>query len=229
MEAKIIFLSEMLQEIISSLTKQEQEILFYAFFTDMEISEIVYLLKPHTKYDRERLYKRSKNSLKIFTSEGELEYIFCVYKNAKSRKFGEVGSNVIRPISHPHLENYQERSRMEMTFAAKDVKKIILNGKDITSNLQILKNESFEKAPIKGNADGTSFEKIQNAKTVPVAFQANGQYGTLLPIVQSIQNLRRRIYLDSVNITLPTQDNTTTTIREPLLNIKGEILYHGKN
>jgi hypothetical protein len=136
--------SEMLQEIISSLTKQEQEILFYAFFTDMEISEIVYLLKPHTKYDRERLYKRSKNSLKIFTSEGELEYIFCVYKNAKSRKFGEVGSNVIRPISHPHLENYQERSRMEMTFAAKDVKKIILNGKDITSNLQILKNESFE-------------------------------------------------------------------------------------
>jgi Tfp pilus assembly protein PilO len=99
----------------------------------------------------------------------------------------------------------------------------------VTEPGAILKNESFEKAPIKGNADGTSFEKIQNAKTVPVAFQANGQYGTLLPIVQSIQNLRRRIYLDSVNITLPTQDNTTTTIREPLLNIKGEILYHGKN
>lgn len=136
--------SEMLQQIISSLTKQEQEILYYAFFTDMEISEIVYLLKPHTKYDRERLYKRSKNVLKIVTSEGEIEYIFVVYKNAKSRKNGEIGSDVIRPISHPNLENYQERGNLEMVFAAKNVTKIILNGKDITDDLETIKNESFE-------------------------------------------------------------------------------------
>lgn len=136
--------SEMLQKIISSLTKQEQEMLHYAFFTDMEISEIVYLLKPHSKYDRERLYKRSKNVLKIFTEEGEVEYIFIVYKNAKNRKHGEISSDVIRPISHPHFENYQERSNLELIFAAKNVHKITLNGKDITDSLNVLKNESFE-------------------------------------------------------------------------------------
>jgi hypothetical protein len=132
-----------LHEILKSLSKQDQEILYYAFYTDLEISEIVYLLKPHTKYDRERLYKRSKNTLKIITSNGEIEYTFFVYKHAKNRKINEVGSEIIRPISHTYLENYQERSNLEFIFGAKDVKKIILNENDITHMLQKIDNQSF--------------------------------------------------------------------------------------
>lgn len=132
-----------LWKIIHSLTKQEQEILHYAYFTNLEISEIVYLLKPYSKYDRERLYRRSKNSLKIITSEGQVEYNFIVYKSAKNRKFNECNSEVIRPISHTYLDNYQERSNLQLLFGAKDIQKVFLNDKDITHKVKIIENASF--------------------------------------------------------------------------------------
>lgn len=156
-ELKFTFLNK----IVKSLTKQEQEILYYAFYTDLEISEIVYLLKPYTKYDKERLYKRSKNVLTIITSEGKISFTFFVYKNAKNKRQIQCNSDVIRPISHTYLENFQERSNLKFIFAAKEVISIFLNDKDITFNLKSIENESFSKI----NADDQLFELNCELKT----------------------------------------------------------------
>lgn len=135
--------NEALLKIVNSLSKQEQEIINLTYFSDMEVSEIVYELKPYTRYDRERLYKRSKNTLKIKTNEGETCYNFFVYKGAKKRSLNEV-KTTLRPISHPFSENYQEFTTLNMCFAAKEVVSITLNNEDITDKLILIENDSFD-------------------------------------------------------------------------------------
>jgi len=123
---------QMLSKIINSLTKREQEIIHYAYYTKMEISEIVYLLKPITQHDYARIYRRAKNTLKIITDCGEVCYEFYVYSGAKKRKKHEIESNVINPISHKYLENYQNTTNLEMLFTTENnIKQVLLNGNEI--------------------------------------------------------------------------------------------------
>ena len=133
-----------LYDVIKNLTKREQELIHYSFYTEMDTQDIVYNLKPYSPVERKRLYERSKNILTIRTSEGEQVYQFFVYNNAKKRSNGDLNRQIIRPVTHPNSENYQSNSLLTMVFGAKDVESVTLNGKDITQNLSILQNKPFE-------------------------------------------------------------------------------------
>lgn len=133
-----------LYDVIKNLTKREQELIHYSFYTEMDTQDIVYNLKPYSPVERKRLYERSKNILTIRTSEGEQVYQFFVYNNAKKRSNGDLNRQIIRPVTHPNSENYQSNSLLTMVFGAKDVESVTLNGKDITQNLSTLQNKPFE-------------------------------------------------------------------------------------
>lgn len=135
---------EALQDIISKLSKREQELIHYSFFTEMDTQDIVYNLKPYSPSERKRLYDRSNNSLCIKTSEGEQTYQFFVYNNAKKRCNGDVNRNILRPVTHSNQTNFQNHSNLTMVFGAKEVLSITLNGKDITDKLSVLQNKTFD-------------------------------------------------------------------------------------
>lgn len=146
---------EILAKIVGSLTRREQEIVRYAYYTKMEISEIVYLLKPVTQHDYARVYRRAKNVLKIETDNGEVVYQFFVYNGAKKRKKGEVNDEVISPITHKFLENYQETTNLEMLFSTKNnIKQVLLNGVSIP--YICLENDTLKEV-----SEGETLYKIQ--------------------------------------------------------------------
>lgn len=136
---------EILNTIVKSLTKREQELIQFAYFTEIDRSEILYQLKPFTTNERQRLYKRSENILKIETSDGEMQYNFFAYKNAKKRKSGNiVQTNILRPVTHFYSENYQDVSKLKFVFGSKDLIKISLNGKDLTNQIKIIDNQGLK-------------------------------------------------------------------------------------
>lgn len=135
--------NEVLNQVVNSLSKREREIIYYTFYTNIDISEIIYLLKPYNQQDKKRLYKRAENVLKIETDTGTFTYRFFVHRYAKNKKLTEIETDVIRPISHTFVENHQTSDSVELVFGAKNVKAVYLGNKDITENLQLIENENF--------------------------------------------------------------------------------------
>jgi len=135
--------NDVLNQVVNSLSKREREIVYYTFYTNIDISEIIYLLKPYNQQDKKRLYKRAENLLKIETDTGTFTYRFFVHRYAKNKKLTEIETDVIRPISHTFVENHQTNDTVEVIFGAKNVKAVYLGNKDITGELQLIENESF--------------------------------------------------------------------------------------
>jgi len=132
------------REIIHKLSKREQEILHYAFFTEMETQDIVYNLKPCSPTERKKLYTKSKNTLEIKTSDGKQDYTFFVYRSAKIRRFDSISSSAIEPLSHPYKTNFQYSDSLKMTFKSTDVLSVSLNGQDITNQVAKLADNTFQ-------------------------------------------------------------------------------------
>lgn len=135
--------NDVLNQVVNSLSKREREIVYYTFYTNIDISEIIYLLKPYNQQDKKRLYKRAENLLKIETDSGTFTYRFFVHRYAKNKKLTEIETDVIRPISHTFVENHQTNDTVEVIFGAKNVKAVYLGNKDITEDLELIENESF--------------------------------------------------------------------------------------
>lgn len=158
-----------LYDVINKLSRREQELIHYSFYTEMDTQDIVYNLKPLSPTERKRLYERSKNNLVIKTSEGEQNYQFFVYNNAKKRSSGDIDRAIIRPVTHPNFENFQNNSNLVMVFGAKDVESVTLNGKDITDKISVLQNKTFESL----NTGDTLFQLSCELKVGTIFSQSN--------------------------------------------------------
>jgi RNA polymerase sigma factor (sigma-70 family) len=146
--------NQILNNIVDSLSKREKEVINYAFYTNIDISEIIFLLKPYNQQDKKRLYKRAENIIKIETDEGVICYKFYVHRYAKHKKTEEVKNDVIRPISHIYIENHQANNCLELTFGARNIKSVYLNNKDISDCLEVVENNSFNQL----NTDDTLYQ-----------------------------------------------------------------------
>lgn len=141
--------TDYLNLIIDNLSKREQEIIKYTYYTDLDISEILFLLKPHSKLDYDRLYKRGTNVLKIETTNETLEYTFVVYNNAKKRSSNEIvcANNEIIPISHLYATNYQKTVELNLSFFAQNFQRITLNDKEVCYICEEIDRSIFKDMP----------------------------------------------------------------------------------
>lgn len=141
---------QILKEIISTLSNKEKEIIEMAFFSNLETSEILLKLTPHNKYDFARLYKRSKNELKIKTKNIEQKYIFYVFNAAQSKKCKKKIKKIsFLPISHDCEINYTPKNKIKFSFGIlknDEIVSITLNGQDISNQLSktVIFNNTYD-------------------------------------------------------------------------------------